>query len=252
MFLAIDIGNSKIKIGSFKNNTLINIQRFDNVQSANNFILSSSAKEIGISSVVPQKTKELLEEIKKSSIKSFIISRDLKFNLKLNYDSIETLGIDRICSAEGAYLLFKNGSDFINYNENIYLISIDLGTALTINVINYPGEFSGGLIIPGAKMMFTALTRNTAQLPETNLSDYKNFIGKTTTQSIASGVLNSAIGAIERTINYIQTELKAEELRIYITGGNAERILPHLKFKFEHIKGLVLYGIKAIYEKNVH
>jgi type III pantothenate kinase len=100
-------------------------------------------------------------------------------------------------------------------------------------------------------MMFQALQNETAQLPEVKINDYKNFIGNSTKSSIASGVINSALGMINQTINYLKGKNKKSKILIYVTGGNAEFILPHFKFNYVYEKGLVLYGIKAVYENTI-
>src|SRR5690606_9318905 len=148
--------------------------------------------------------------------------KNSSFNLKLNYDSLDTLGIDRICSCEGAFYLFRNSSEFQNYDEGTFLLTIDFGTATTINFIKYPGEFIGGIIFPGIKLMSSALNSNTAQLPLVEISDYKNLIGRTTRQSIASGILHSTLSLINETIVYLRKELNAEKIFVFITGGNAD------------------------------
>lgn len=176
MFLAIDIGNSRIKTGIFKNE-LLSETSFQDEQSLLDLIKNNQIKEIGISSVVPEKSKNIIDNIsKKNSIDPYIISKNSKFNLGIDYETPDTLGIDRICSAEGAFLLFKKKSKL--FDEKTIIISIDLGTASTINVIKYPGIFIGGIIAPGINMMIDSLNKNTAQLPDAAFSDYKNFIGR--------------------------------------------------------------------------
>ena len=117
-------------------------------------------------------------------------------------------------------------------------------------MVKYPGIFVGGIIAPGTDLMFRSLKQATAQLPRVMGEDYKNIIGRTTNESIASGVMHSVAGLIERTLKLIQTETNAEELLIYITGGNFENLKRYLNFNYVYEKGLVLYGINAIYKKS--
>ena len=170
----------------------------------------------------------------------------IKTNLTIDYKTPETLGIDRLCSAEGAFLLFKNSEKYKNYKEGSYILSIDFGTATTINMIDYPGRFIGGLIAPGIDTMFESLKLRTSQLPLLSISNFVSTIGKDTKSSIASGIVTSVIGMIEKTIN----NLSAQNVFVYLTGGNAKKIIPHLNFEFVYEEGLVLYGINALYEMN--
>ena len=177
-----------------------------------------------MSSVVPTTSKTLEEQLKKINISPFFINSESKFNLKNEYKTPSTLGIDRICSAEGAFYLYQHSSNFKskNYSEKDFILTIDFGTATTLNFVKYPGIFMGGIIAPGINMMFNSLLTNTAQLPSVQIDDYQNFIGADTNQSISSGIINSSIGLIERTIKHLKQNLNAEIINVFITGGNAE------------------------------
>ncbi len=251
MLLACDIGNSRIKVGVFSDDNLVEFYSFENIELFDKFFLNKNFDQIAISSVVPNLTKKLILKLKDySEATPFVIDRNVKLNLKIEYDTIETLGIDRICSAEGAFYLYKKSNESGNYNHRTFILSIDLGTATTINIISFPGVFIGGSIAPGIQLMFDSLNTKTAQLPNVLESNYKSIIGKDTSSSIVSGVINSTIGFIERTINYLKNEMNGSEFKIFITGGNAEKIAPHLNFKVSLVKELVLIGIKSIYDKN--
>ncbi len=251
MLLACDIGNTNIKAGVFSNNDLIEFHSFEKLEAFVDYFQAKQINQVAISSVVPKLTKKILTLFKNYSVPApFIIDRSVEFNLKIDYDSIETLGIDRLCSAEGAFFIYKNSNEYKNYNDKTFILSIDFGTATTINIIRYPGDFIGGIIAPGITMMFDSLNSKTAQLPKVTEKDYKHLIGKDTFSSIASGVINSNIGFIDRTISYLKSEMNADDFKIFITGGNSEKMIPFLQFDFTLIKELVLIGVKAIYDKN--
>ena len=256
MLIAIDIGNSRIKAGKFINDKLTKFHFFQDISNVLSFLKTNSKDNVAISSVVPDKTKIISEEVKKITGKSpFIVTKDIKTNLTIDYKTPETLGIDRLCSAEGAFFLFKNSEKYKNYKEGTYILSIDFGTATTINVIEYPGKFIGGLIAPGLDMMFESLKQRTAQLPLLSISDFVSTIGKDTNSSIASGVVTSVVGMIEKTINDLinvgtSRDLSLQNLFFYLTGGNAKKIIPYLNFDFVYEEGLVLYGINALWKLN--
>ncbi len=251
MFLAFDIGNTNIKTGLFHDDDLIEIKFFNELSELKNYVKQKEVEQAAISSVVPQLTEKVSKILSSSiNVTPFLIDKNSKFNLKISYDSFETLGIDRICSAEGAFAIFKSSNDFENYNGMTFILSIDFGTATTINIIQFSGEFIGGIIAPGIGLMFESLKSKTAQLPEVNAEEYKGLIGKDTVSSIASGVITSSLGVIERTLNHLKTELNADDIKIFITGGNAERLLPFLNFKYQYERGLVLIGINQIYNRN--
>ena len=247
MVLACDIGNSRIKAGIFNDNILTEVFVCNSIPSIVENINSRHIREVAISSVVPAISDELKNSLDKFEILPFVITKDSEFNLKIDYNSPDTLGMDRLCSAEGSYFLFKQKRIF---KQDQIIVSIDFGTATTLNVITFPGVFSGGIIAPGIDLMFKSLNKDTAQLPLVYQTDFENIIGKSTRESIASGVINSAAGLLDRALRLIEAELNPKKVIIYTTGGNFESIKPFLEFRFKYVESLVLYGVKAIYDRN--
>jgi type III pantothenate kinase len=247
MVLACDIGNSRIKAGIFTDKNLTEVFVCNNVQELIEKISLYRIREVAISSVVPANSQELQNSLYNLDISPFIISKDSEFNLSIDYKSPDTLGMDRLCSAEGAYFLNNQKRTF---RQNHLIITIDFGTASTINIVTYPGVFSGGMITPGIDLMFRSLSNDTAQLPLVYENEYKDLIGKSTRECIASGVMNSAAGFLQWSLRRIQEEFEPEKTYIYVTGGNYERIKPFIGFTHNYKEALVLYGIKAIYNKN--
>jgi type III pantothenate kinase len=245
MFLACDIGNSKIKAGLFSENKLVESFCFQSIEQVADIYIGKNIPITGISSVVPESYYQLINFLDSKSFHYHRISVDSRLNLKMKYKTPETLGSDRICSAEGAYLL--NGK----MNEIEIILSIDFGTATTVNIVHYPGEFAGGVIAPGINMMGEALHSHTAQLPQVGFRDYRELIGDSTKSSIASGLINSSLGMIDRILNFIKGTYPNKTLKIFLTGGNAEKLVPYIDFDFVYEKNLVLYGIKAITDLNL-
>ncbi len=251
MLYACDIGNTNIKVATFDLGVISSYYKFSDLNKLFDFFKKNNPSHLALSSVVPESENEINQFIKTNfNFSPFIINHKIKFNLLIDYHPIENLGLDRICSAEGALFLFKNSNDYINYSSKSVIVTIDLGTATTINVVKYPQIFSGGLIAPGINMMFNSLSKDTALLPSVGLNDYRQIISYDTKSSLASGVINSTLGLIERTLASIQKIYPAEKLKIFITGGSAKDFLPHFDFEFQFEKALVLLGIKAIYDKN--
>lgn len=248
MLFVCDIGNSKIKAGFFKDEKLSGIKIFEDVDEVLEFVSRRKVHAAAVSSVVPGKLTHFKKEFKsRFDFNPVVINGKSEFNLKIGYDTPGTLGIDRICSAEGAFHLYKLNS---NYHKNIYILSVDFGTATTINIIKYNGIFAGGLILPGIKLMFKSLNNDTAQLPEVKPAAYIHLIGSSTKSSIASGVINATVGAINQVITHLKQHNK-KEIIIYTTGGNAKFVVPYLNFNYAYEQGLVLYGIKAVYDNTI-
>lgn len=250
MLLACDIGNTNFKFALFDKGVPVRHFMVAGNKFSRALLENLSFTDAAISSVIPDRTLELREIfIEQYRCRPFVISQDVNLNIKLDYHAPHTLGVDRICSIEGALVMFKNHPLFKKYSDKFYLITIDSGTATTINIVAYDKRFTGGMIIPGIDTMFNSLNKNTAQLPRVSADSFSSFIGKNTEASIASGVINSTIGLIERTYNYLKSE-GAEEIVIYLTGGNAPVLSSHINFPFITAGDLVLLGINAIFERN--
>ncbi|MDP4190636.1 MAG: type III pantothenate kinase [Bacteroidota bacterium] len=253
MFLACDLGNTFAKFGLYEHNELKRFIKCPYEEFSADVFQAWEIDRIGISSVVPQMTEKIAGILsEKFTYLPFIInSASSRFNLKINYKSPSTLGIDRICSAEGAFSLFRSDPDFSKYNENTFIVTADLGTATTINIVGYYAEFLGGIIMPGISTMANSLFTNTAKLPRVDpLDAYKGFIGIDTASSISSGIINSTSGIIERTVMRLKKEQNAQSVKLYLTGGFAEVMKNYVETDSIVVKDLVLRGIKAIYERN--
>ncbi|MFI5237182.1 MAG: type III pantothenate kinase, partial [Ignavibacteriales bacterium] len=156
-------------------------------------------------------------------------------------------GMDRVCSASGA-LEISSKENMINNDQ--YMLTIDFGTATTINVVAYEGIFIGGLIVPGLQTMLKSLKTETAQLPVPDLKNFDNIIGSSTDSSIVSGVITSTVGMINEVIHQLKSRGNQIQPVIFATGGNAGYILPHIRHKIFFDEALVLKGLKVIFELN--
>jgi len=239
--LAVDIGNSKIKACTFTGTSDASkfiscneLAEISNSFSGYNFDL------IALASVVPFLTNDFIN-IFSDKNKLFIIDKTKLFNITFRNNYFDFIGIDRLCSLEGAFALYKQRNGL----SDLCLV-IDCGTATTMSLINKSGIYLGGLISPGIATMFKSLNANTAQLPYIENANYESFLGNSTLGNITSGVFNSAIGLVYFTLEQIKSNYPDQNIDIYITGGNAAGLLKFFNFNFFYEPSLVLQGIKQI------
>jgi type III pantothenate kinase len=247
MLLTLDIGNTNIKSALFDDQSLKEFIVHSDSDKVVEYLDKTTFNDAAICSVNPPNEKAVADHISSQGIKSFHVSIKNKFNFQINYKTPETLGMDRVCSAAGA-LEIATKEKLLSNNQ--YLITIDFGTATTINIVSPSQEFIGGLIAPGITTMLRSLNERTAQLPLPDLNNYKGLIGNSTNSSIISGVVTSTIGMISETINQLSAASDQIIPVIFATGGNAKYILPFLKQKVLFEKALVLKGLKVIYDLN--
>ena len=257
MIFLIDIGNSRIKIGSCKNPNLkdaIKTYYCDNLSTINS-IFSKATKNIKsidsviISSVVP----ELNEEIKKIISQKFkldpiFISTDLKTGIKFNYFPVSDLGPDRIADSVAAHN---------NYQKGKYKIVVDFGTATVFEVISDKGEFLGGSIFPGLEIASKALSQKASLLNEIDFDkwdDSQKVIGNTTNEALKSsiywGYISLTDGIVKKIID--ELELNRSECIIIGTGGFANIINNQISIFDKIDQNLTLEGMRIIYNMNLN
>lgn len=246
MLLTLDIGNSNIKSASFNNNHLRDFRVHSDIYKAAGYINQLQIEQAAICSVNPNLLGKILKSLEVKAVPFFIVNYTQNFNLIIDYKTPETLGMDRLCAAVGALEIAIEEKLFLC---DSYLITIDFGTATTINIISPEKKFIGGLISPGIYTMLKSLNRNTAQLPIPNLQSYEGLVGQSTKSSIASGVLTATVGMINETINKLKSDADKNPI-IFVTGGNAKFILPYIHHKLYFDEALVLKGLKIIYDLN--
>jgi type III pantothenate kinase len=228
MLLAVDIGNTRIKVAVFEGSTLLDQFYFNisNLQNELHFILNKhkKASELVVASVGNIQKEAFLEF--ESQVKIHFISSDFPFPFTNTYSTTNTLGIDRMVLASGAVLKYPNQNRLV----------IDAGTCITYDFIDDNDNYLGGAISPGIRLRFESLHNYTAKLPLLTLESLKvqdselekiPFIGNSTFESINSGVINGVINEIEGFIS--QYEAVYPKFIIILTGGDAEFLAKRLK-----------------------
>jgi type III pantothenate kinase len=132
-------------------------------------------------------------------------------------------------------------------------IILDMGSVTTLFAINKNREVVGGAILPGAMMSLDALHRETAQLPNIEMSGITRAIGKNTKESLISGVILGQTAMIDGLVDRFEKELKCESgsALLFATGENCKPILGNLSHSFEYDPVLTLKGLAQIYKNTV-
>lgn len=252
MLIAIDIGNSSINIGFFNGEELI-VRKMDTYpllppSGYSDFLEKSMDKaawgrvtSVIITSVVPGHTPVVEEGAKKLTGKEPLIAGHSDFRwMRFSVEAPEEVGVDRLAGAAAAARLFGPP-----------VAVVDFGTATTVNFVGGGGVFKGGAILPGVKLMGSALSSGTARLPGLMLTaEGKKAVtplGKDTEGAILSGILLGTAGAVERIIAGVEAE-EGEIYKVAVTGGYMKFVLPHLKRVDFTEPALVLKGLKIVGE----
>ncbi|MCX7835368.1 MAG: type III pantothenate kinase [bacterium] len=250
MFVAISIGNSTIKFGYYTDHEPVSTYTFSHsknftkecVELIKNHIGQvwnfEKKVSVGIASVVPQFNTHIIQLIQSyfnGNLNITKITHDLIHRILIGYLPPSSLGIDRLLGVYEASFLVSPP-----------LITIDMGTATTINVLNEKYEFEGGVIFPGIEISLSELKNKTAQINvATEFEPPKELIGNTTEQNLFSGVFHSQLFTIEQLILSL-TEKKNTRYEIFLTGGNARFFNNRFQFNPYYVPNLVLNGIHRL------
>lgn len=229
--LIIDIGNTRTKFALFTGQTLL-FKEFGDTEMLIEILANNDVSKAIVSSV---NKGENLEQILLSNQIDFVsLNHTTPIPIKNQYQSPKTLGDDRLANAVAAHKLFPN--------KNVLII--DCGTCLKFDLILNNNEYKGGAISPGLKLRFSSLHNGTDQLPQLNPTPINYLIGKTSQESITSGVMNGALAEINGIIE--RYKLLYENLTVIITGGDAKYFEKELKYNIFAEPNLTLIGLNEI------
>jgi len=247
MLLAVDIGNSRTKIGVFDEDKLISKTSIPTsrelTSAALGKILADKITEPIAAAIVSSVVLEVDDAFREyiftqHRVAPILVSHELNIGLKINYRPPEDVGADRLVNAFAA--ADKYG---------VPCIVCSFGTATTIDVVNEKRELLGGLIAPGMNTMIKALNLCTSKLPEVKIKKPDDIIANSTVASIQSGVVNGHIAMIERLIKLIIGEIGVRP-RVVTTGGFAELIASNTDAVDIVDDDLTLEGLRRLYERN--
>jgi type III pantothenate kinase len=253
MLLALDVGNTNITIGAFDGEQLIGRWRLRTIREQtsdewgillrNIFSLSNmslaSVDGIIISSVVPVINDMLAEMAARYFEREpLFVTASTDLGIKVLYDNPREVGADRVVNGVAAWKLYGGPA-----------VVVDLGTAITFDVISAAGEYRGGLICAGIGLSIKGLVSNTALLPMVNFAAPSKLIGTNTIGSIQSGLYFGSIGMIDGILERLIEELGPSTQTI-ATGGQAGLIREGSRL-VQHIDDdLTLKGLRLIWDRN--
>jgi type III pantothenate kinase len=263
LLLAIDAGNTNITIGVFHGERLLRTWRLGTNRHATSdelgllFLgLVRNAIRQGdqvtgavIASVVPSLDRPLLRSVTNYlHVRPVMVGPDTKLGIKNLYHRPEDVGADRLADAVAVYTRFRTAA-----------IVVDFGTATTFNCINARGEYLGGAICPGIELASEWLATHAAKIPPIAFqAPSAKALGRTTKESLQSGLFWGYIGLVEGLLQRLTKEMiesrstqgTRKTPRVVATGGLSPIIGAHLRSVHQILPTLTLDGLRLIWEKN--
>jgi len=254
MLLAIDVGNTISTIGVYQRDTLLGNWSVSTTRERTSdetgMLLISILQYAGINpsaidgaiicSVVPPALHSVINAIKKYfRIDPLVVGPGVKTGINIKYENPREVGTDKIVNAVGALKLYGGP-----------VIIVDFGTATTFCAINRKGDYLGGIICPGIKISAEALFNKASMLPRIEITKPKHIIGRTTVNSMQSGILYGFVGQTDYIVSLMKKEMKEDNIRVVATGGMANLIASESTMIDEVNTLLTLEGLKVIYQLN--
>lgn len=239
MNLLVDIGNQNIKwscgdkYGIFATEPRTFSTSADRHWSQLQNVACLFAVNVGGSEIIDRMKRYAGSELNSPLIE--IVASEECCGVKNGYQNAKELGPDRWVALIGARALHSQST-----------IVVDCGSAITVDALAADGTFVGGSILPGFRLSQNALCSKTSRIDE--FRELKPTIPATSTvQAVSSGIVLGIVGGVEFLLRkYL--DLVGASSKLVITGGDAELILEHSEYRFEHVPNLVLQGLSRIAE----
>ena len=235
MLLTLDVGNSQIFAGVYDGEDLrITFRRTSSIRASSDefgtffrVILRENGVEpeeiemAAICSVAPDAVHSLRNCFRKYfRFEPFLLQPGVKTGLKIRYRNPLEVGADKIANAIGALTRFPGRN----------LLIVDFGTATTLCAVTKEKEYLGGIITPGINISMAAPESNTARLPTVEIIRPSEVLGRSTVESIQSGLYYGTLATVRSLAASVTKEHFAREQPVIVATGGFGRL-----FEAEHL-----------------
>lgn len=254
MLLAIDIGNTNIKLGVWNGRFWQHRWRLLTAQEKTSdeyglalrallreHNLNGVVSQVIICSVVPAVTATLTE-VSQSYLgaEALQVTAALDTGIQVQADDPSAVGADRIANAAAVHYQYPGPK-----------IIVDMGTATKFEIVTGDGVFPGGVIAPGLRITADALASRAAQLRQVELCPPPTVIGTNTIHAVQSGLIYGYVGLVEGILNRLFREHPDQSAPCLVvgTGGLIDHIAPHTTLIRQIDNSLTLTGLRIINER---
>lgn len=254
--LLIDAGNTRLKYALLTGKRLGRAHAIDwsprSLQRAARRALRGRFERVLVCSVAGVTLERALRRAARWSgnpAPQFIRSTRRTAGVRNGYLQTWRLGADRWVAMLGARALYPGRA----------LCVVDVGTALTLDLLDVHGQHRGGLLTPGPTLMVESLLRNTAGIRRRagRLPTYRGerrpavsgraaaLFGRSTRAGLLAGSTVACAALIERALSEARAELRGRP-RLLLAGGGAMQVAPLLRVPYARVDDLVLHGLALL------
>jgi type III pantothenate kinase len=253
MLLTLDVGNSQIFGGvhdgeqlrlTFRKTSVIRASSdefgtFFRATLRENGIEPERISGAAVCSVVPDAVHSLRNSIRKYfRLEPFLLQPGVKTGLKIRYRNPLEVGADKIANAIGALGRFPGR----------HLLIVDFGTATTICAVTRDREYLGGVITPGLNISMSALESQTARLPAVEIVRPESVLGRSTVESIQSGLYYGTLATVRSLAAWVTKEHFAAEPPLIVGTGGFGRLYEQENLFDAFVPELALVGLRKAFE----
>ncbi len=240
--LYADIGNSRIKLFIEGTKTAFHYKNTEFIVLLSSYIHKERFSKVIFSSVNSNVENIFVNLIKNKKNIKYINVKDLLPKQNIVFLSkVEGMGFDRILGLIGA----------TSYSEPP-LITVDCGTAVTINVLDENFSILGGAIFAGAYTQKNTLSALSEKLVQYKLNFATNTLGDNTSNALSFGIVIGTSGAVQKIIENIKETYNFDNPSIFFTGGYGGKILQHINDVYPYAsydEFLIFRGMAKLYEE---
>ncbi len=257
LLLVIETGNTNTSFAIFQGSKCLDVQKVSSLSLSSYDCIRNYLERIitkypalcdaAMCCVVPSLGHTIIDSLHHHLIGQVVmVTASMRLPFTLHYDIPDSFGADRIALCALSYSLYPEKA----------VIALDIGTAITVDVLDSSGNYLGGLIMPGLDLMAKSLHEHTAQLPLVTLELPERLLGYSTVEGIRNGIIHGCVSSIEGIVAKIKCRMHEEygesEIRVLATGGSAQRIAGMLDCAPVIDELAVLKGTRYLFELNSH
>lgn len=238
MRLAVDIGNTCIKVGLFEGLRLLEVFRFE-LDSYGDLV--ALARDAGVDGSMVCNVSGVGADCiagLRGVVPVHVLSPSTRLPFKNCYKTPSSLGGDRIAGVAGAYFSHPGEA----------LLVVDAGTAITYDFLDSAGNYLGGAISPGIELRYMGLHEHTGQLPLVSGKGEYQLLGQSTEECIRAGVLGGVAREVQGYIEALRAQVG--DFTVILTGGAAKFLDNNINCCTFVSSNVVLEGLNGLLSYN--